>query len=183
MMSTTAYAITAEELIRLPDDGFRYELVRGEIVQTAPAGSNHGEIAMRLGWRLAKFVEENGLGKVFAAETGFKITSNPDTVRAPDAAFVSRARVEQAGVAEGYWPGAPDLAVEVVSPSDTSTEVEEKVIDWLDAGTRMVIVVNPRKRSVSVYRGLAAKLLTENDTLGGEEIIPGWSVPVRDLFT
>lgn len=182
IMSTITCAVTAEELIRLPDNGLRYELVKGEIVRMAPAGSNHGEIAMRLGWRLAKFVEENGLGKVFAAETGFKIASDPDTVRAPDAAFVSKARVEQAGAGGGYWSGAPDLAVEVVSPSDTYTEVEEKVIDWLDAGACMVIVVNPRKRSVSVYRGLAARLLTENDTLSGEEVVPGWSVAVKDLF-
>ncbi|MGH8059597.1 MAG: Uma2 family endonuclease, partial [Candidatus Entotheonellia bacterium] len=84
---------------------------------------------------------------------------------------------------EGYWPGAPDLAIEVISPSDTYTEVEEKVLDWLEAGTRMVIVVNPRKRVVTVYRSLAhIVILTEGDTLDGGDVVPGWTMPVRDVF-
>jgi hypothetical protein len=83
----------------------------------APAGSMHGDAAMRLGWRLAHHVETNSLGVVFAAETGFKLSSNPDTVRAPDVAFIARERAERIGIPEGDWPGAPDLAVEVVSPS------------------------------------------------------------------
>jgi Uma2 family endonuclease len=138
-------------------------------------------VASKIAWRLAQHVEANKLGEVFAAETGFKISTNPDTVRAPDAAFVTRERIEKLGIPKEYWPGAPDLAVEVVSPNDSYVDVEEKVLDWLEAGTRMVIVV-PGKRVVSVYRALQAKLLTENDVLDGEDVVPGWSVPVKALF-
>ena len=101
---------------------------------------------MRITWRLAQYVEGNRLGTVYAAETGFRLSSDPDTVRAPDVAFVSRARVEAVGEVEGFWPEAPDLAVEVISPDDSYADVEEKVFDWLDAGTKMILVVNPRQR-------------------------------------
>jgi Uma2 family endonuclease len=104
-------------------------------------------------------------------------------VRAPDAAFIARQRVEAAGDVKGYWPGAPDLVVEVISPNDLYTEVEEKVADWLNAGTRMVIVVNPRRRSVNVHCPAAdVRVLTENDTLDGDDVVPGWTLPVRDIF-
>ena len=149
----------------------------------APAGGPHGRIASKVHWLLMNHVEANRLGVVFAAETGFRIAINPDTVRAPDIAFVSRERIDHLGIPEGYWPGAPDLAVEVISPSDSFTDVEEKVIDWLAAGCRMVIVVDPRKRTVSVYRGPNARLLAANDTLSGEEVIPGWLVPVSEFFS
>ena len=123
------------------------------------------------------------LGTVYAAETGFKLASNPDVVRAPDVAFVRRERVEEVGDVEGYWPGAPDLAVEVISPSDTYGEVQEKVFDWLDAGTKMVILVMPRKRTVTVYRSLSdIIMLTEHDMLDGGDVVPGWKIPVRELF-
>jgi Uma2 family endonuclease len=89
---------------------------------------------------------------VFAAGTGFKVASDPDTVRAPDLAFIRRKRIPEAGLPRGLWPGDPDLAVEVIFPGDTYTEVEEKVNDWLDAGTRMVLVLNPHNRTTTVYR-------------------------------
>jgi Uma2 family endonuclease len=152
-MATHVHQVTADELLRIADDGFRYELVRGELRKMAPAGNVHGKVAMRKAWRLAQYVEANELGVVFAAETGFRLASDPDTVRAPDVAFVSRARVEQVGPTEGYWPGAPDMAVEVISPSDTYTEVDEKVAEWLEAGTRMVVVINPRNRTMKVHEG------------------------------
>jgi Uma2 family endonuclease len=120
---------------------------------------------------------------VYAAETGFKLASNPDHVRAPDAAFIRRERLEQLGEVEGFWPGAPDLVVEVVSPSDTFLEVQDKVFDWLDAGCRMVVVVTPRKRAVTVYRSLSdVKVLGEADVLDGADVVPGWRLPVKDLF-
>ncbi|HEU0201768.1 MAG TPA: Uma2 family endonuclease [Burkholderiaceae bacterium] len=185
-MSIATHSTTAEELMRMPDDGFRYELVQGELRKMAPAGGRHGQVAGAIGWRLAQHVEVNNLGVVFGAETGFKIATNPDTVRAPDAAFVSREWIEKFGVPKGYWPGAPDLAVEVVSPNDSYEEVEEKVLDWLNAGTRMVVVLNPAKRVVSVYRArlgaLNATVLTGNDTLSGDDVVPGWSVAVKALF-
>ena len=167
----------------MPDDGLRYELVKGELVKLAPAGSEHGDLAMRVGWRLGQYVENHNLGKVFAAETGFRIASNPDTVRAPDVAFISKGRVEEAGLVEGYWPGAPDLAVEVISPTDIYTAVQAKVLDWLDAGTLMVAVVNPRQQTVTVYRSRTdITILTGNDILDGQDVVPGWTLAIRDLF-
>lgn len=148
----------------------------------APAGGPHGAVAMRVGGALEHYARANNLGIVFAAETGFKISSDPDTVRAPDVAFVSRERIERIGIPPGYWPGAPDLVAEVVSPSDSYTDVQEKVVDWLSAGVLVVIVVDASKRRVSVHRAHEAKLLTENDVLSGEEVVPGWSLAVKDLF-
>ena len=180
---TTIQTITADELLQQPDDGFRYELVKGELVKMAPAGSEHGKLAMRLGWRLAQHVESQNLGNVYAAETGFQLASNPDTVRAPDVAFVRQERVAEAGEVRGFWPGAPDLAVEVVSPGDTYAEVEDKVLDWLDAGTLMVAVVNPRQRTVTIYRSRAdIVILTQDDLLDGNNVVPGWILPIRELF-
>ena len=167
----------------MPDEGFRYELVKGELVKMAPGGSEHGDLAMRIGWRLAQHVENNKLGKAFASETGFQISTNPDTVRAPDLAFVREVRVEEAGEVIGYWPGAPDLAVEVISPTDRYTAVQAKVLDWLDAGTLMVAVVNPRQKSVTVYRSRTdITILTGNDTMDGQDVVPGWTLAIQDLF-
>ncbi|MDQ3459237.1 MAG: Uma2 family endonuclease [Deinococcota bacterium] len=182
-MTTRTRPVTAEELLMMPDDGFLYELLRGELRKMSPAGHQHGKVAMRIGWRLARHVVANDLGEVYAAETGFKIASNPDTVRAPDVALVSRPRVEAVGDVEGYWPGAPDMAAEVLSPEDTYTELEEKVVEWLSAGTCMVIVLDPRKRTATVYRSLTdIVILSEERALDGGEVVPGWTVPVAELF-
>jgi Uma2 family endonuclease len=183
IMSTTHTPATAGELFVMPDDGFRYELVRGEIRRMPPAGSEHGAVIMNIGTPLDQFVKAHGLGVVFGAETGFKIASDPDTVRAPDLAFVRRERIPEEGIPRGFWPGAPDLAVEVVSPGDTYTEVEEKVHDWLNAGTRMVLVLNPRTRTVAVYTSHTDVVrLTESDTLDGGEVLPGFTCRVAELF-
>ncbi|HYG10341.1 MAG TPA: Uma2 family endonuclease [Pyrinomonadaceae bacterium] len=182
-MSTTTQLTTADELLAMPDDGFRYELVEGELKRMSPAGHNHGRIAMRLAAPLGKFVADNNLGAVYAAETGFKLKSDPDTVRAPDASFIRQERVEQVGDTEGFWPGAPDLAVEVNSPGDTVNEVEQKVQEWLSAGARLVWVVSPKLRVVTIYRSLADIVtLTEKDTLDGGEVVPGFQFPVAELF-
>jgi Uma2 family endonuclease len=175
--------MTADELLRMPDDGFRYELVKGELRRMAPAGHEHGRVAVRFTWRLAQHVEANNLGAVYAAETGFLISSNPDTVRAPDVAFVSRGRLEDVVKKEGYWPGAPDLAVEVVSPGDTYTEVEEKAVEWLEAGTLMVLALNPRKGSITVYRSVNdIVILNEEAILDIDGIVPGFKVTVKEIF-
>jgi Uma2 family endonuclease len=183
-MSTTSTLVTADELFKLPDDGFRYELVRGEIRRMPPAGGEHGAVIMHLGGPLYQFVKGHDLGVVFGAETGFKIASDPDTVRAPDLAFVRRERIPEGGIPKEFWPGAPDLAVEVVSPGDTYTEVEEKVNDWLGAGTRLVLVLNPRTRTVTVHTSLTDVMrLTESDVLDGGEVLPGFTCRVAELFT
>jgi Uma2 family endonuclease len=175
--------VTAEDLLKMPDDGFRYELVKGELRRMAPAGHEHGRVAVRFTWRLAQHVEANNLGAVYAAETGFLIATNPDTVRAPDVAYVSRKRLEEAGKVEGYWPGAPGLAVEVVSPGDTYTEVEEKAMEWLEAGALMVLALNPRKRTVTRYRSLRdITILDEDAILDISEVVPGFKITVKEIF-
>jgi Uma2 family endonuclease len=175
--------MTADDLLQLPDDDCRYELVRGELKRMAPAGHEHGRVAVRFTWRLAQHVESRNLGAVYAAETGFLLAKNPDTVRAPDAAFVSRQKLDATGAVEGYWPGAPNLAVEVVSPGDTYSEVEEKATEWLAAGAALVLVLNPRKRTVTAYRSLSdITILDEAATLDLDEIVPGFQVAVVDIF-
>ncbi len=127
-------------------------------------------------------VKYQDLGGVFAAETGFEIFSDPDTVRAPEAAFVRRERTEAVGETEGNWPGAPDLAVEVVSPNDRFAGVE-KVADWHSAGTRKVLIANPRGRAVTARRSeREALILPEEKTIEGGEVVPGWVLPVADVF-
>lgn len=182
-MSTVTRLMTAEEFLVMPDDGFRYELIEGELKQMSPAGRRHGKHAARALRVLGNHVEENDLGDVFAAETGFVLKRNPDLVRAPDVAFVRKERVEEVGDAEGFFPGAPDLAIEVVSPGDTAFEVEDKVETWLKYGTRAVWVLYPKTRSVNVHRSRnQVRRLTGDDTLDGEDVVPGFICPVEKLF-
>src|ERR687897_2660024 len=167
-MDIVRQQVTADELLHLPDDGFRYELVQGELRRMTPAGNVHGRVAMNIGTALNIHIKAHDLGIVYAAETGFRLATDPDTVRAPEVAFVSRERVEAVGELEGHWPGAPDLAVEVISPDDSHVEVESKVFDWLEAGTKMVLAVNPRRRSVTLYRSQSdITILTGTDVLDG----------------
>ncbi len=183
-MRTTGTLITAAELLSMPDDGYRYELVQGELRRMTPAGGEHGTITVNLAILLGQFIKIHRLGAAFGAETGFKIHTDPDTVRAPDFAFVRHDRIPTGNFPQGFWPGAPDLAAEVISPSDTYTEVEEKVTVWLNAGTRMVLVINPRIRTVTVYTSLTeVTRLTESDELTGGDVLPGFSCPVAALFT
>jgi Uma2 family endonuclease len=183
-MSTASGLMTAEELWRLPDDGTRRELVRGELRTMAPAGYEHGKIETKLTWRLAEHVEKSKLGDVVGADTGFVLARDPDLVRAPDAAFVSRARLEQTRASKQFFPGPPDLAIEIVSPSDTLYEIDEKVDDYLAAGTLLVWVVNPRRRTVTVHRpGGQQVVLREADQLTGEDVVPGFACPVGSLFS
>jgi Uma2 family endonuclease len=182
-MATQSRVLTSDELLTRPADGFRYELVRGELRKMAPAGFEHGGTIMNISTPLDQHVRANSLGKVYAAETGFLISSNPDTVRAPDVAFVARERVPDPSSARGYFPGPPDLAIEVISPGDSFAEVEEKVFDWINAGVRMVVTANPRNRTITAYRSLTdIVVLTEKDTLQGADIVPGWSIRVEDIF-
>jgi Uma2 family endonuclease len=175
--------MTADELFWMPDDGMRHELVKGELLTMSPAGAEHGGITSRINHSLVSHVEAHGLGEVLTGDPGFRLTTDPDTVRAPDAAFIRRERVPETGLPRGYFPGAPDAAVEVISPTDLYTEVEEKVAEWLEHGTRLLFVVNPRNRTVKVYRpGRPVRTLTEADALDGEDVVPGWSLPVRNLF-
>lgn len=182
-MSVTVRSMTADDLLKMPDDGFRYELVKGELRRMAPAGHEHGRVVIRFSWRLAQRVEQNDLGIVYAAETGFLISRNPDTVRAPDVSFVSRRRQGEARKTEGYWPGAPDLAVEVISPGDTYAEVEEKALEWMESGVSVVLTINPCQRTVTVCRSLTEiEVLRENSVLDLGAVVPGFKVPVKEIF-
>jgi len=183
-MTTQTQGVTADALWQMPEDGFRYELVRGELHRMAPAGSDHGDRAMNIGGPLHQYVRAHQLGKVYAAETGFLLSRNPDTVRAPDVAFVRRERVEAAGKVVGYWPGAPDLVVEVISPGDLYTEVAEKVADWQAAGTALVYVVDPRRQTVTVHRApTEMRTFTIHETLDGDPVVPGWRLAVAEVFS
>ena len=182
-MRTRKTLLTAEELLRLSTSGRRYELVKGELFEMPPAGGKHGSVAMRVGSLLSVHVRANDLGEVFAAETGFILRRNPDTVRAPDASFIAKDRLPEGELPVGYLEIVPDLAVEVVSPNDTTREVWDKVGDWLRAGTRLVWVIDPASRSVTVYRSMDDfQILSEGDELVGGEVIPGFTGNLRDQF-
>ncbi len=178
----TKTLLTADDLWRMPRDGRRYELVKGELVEMTPVGPRHGAIARRLGAKLGEFADAHQLGETMV-ETGFCLERQPDTVRAPDVSFLSKERVPPEDH-EGYVPGAPDLAVEIVSPGDRDTDIQDKVMDYLAHGTRLVWVVRPRQRTVTVYRpDGTVRLLRETDTLDGEDVVPGFSLLVGELFS
>ena len=181
--------MTAEQLHVHDTRGMRSELVRGMLVVREPAGFQHGDIAMRIAIEMGLFLRrdqleraaEYPLGRLLAAETGFTLHRNPDTVRAPDVAFVSWHRIptEQRGFAEL----APDLAVEVLSPTDRPGDVLTKVADWLTAGSSLVWVVDPARRVARVYRADGDEsLVTEASTLNGEHVLPGFTLLLRSLF-
>jgi Uma2 family endonuclease len=174
-------ARTAEELAVLPDDGYRHELVGGELRRMAPAGFRHGAVAVRLAVLLDEFVRPRGLGTVVGAETGFVLERDPDTVLVPDAAFVAADRVP--ADQRPFAALAPDLVVEIVPPSDRARRVAEKAVLWLEAGSRLVWVVDPERQTISVHRpGAEATTLTAPDDLEGGDVLPGLRAPVADLF-
>jgi Uma2 family endonuclease len=180
-MVTIENITTAERLLAAGDIG-RCELVRGELVMMSPAGSEHGWIVINVSTPLATFVRQHGLGRVFGAETGFRIGQDPDTVRAPDVAFVTAQRIGDR-LARGFFPGPPDLAVEVLAPDDRAGEVLAKVQDWLDAGCRAVWVVDPRTRTVTVYRSRSEiVVLGASETIDGGDLLPDFRLPVGELF-
>jgi Uma2 family endonuclease len=182
-MSTSTMLMTADELFAMPHEGFRYELVRGELRKMSPAGGEHGAIIVNITLFLAQHVKANDLGVCFGAETGFRLASDPDTVRAPDVAFVRRERIPESGIPKKFWPGAPDLAVEVLSPDDTPKGAEEKAGQWLASGAGAVWVVNPKRRDVSVYRPASEVLrLSEAEELEGQDVVPGFRCKVAEIF-
>lgn len=183
-MAAEARLTTADEVLSLPHGRWRYELVEGELRRMPLAGHSHGAVAMRVGARLALFVEEHSLGQAYAAETGFLLARAPDTVRAPDAAFVSAARLrETPPPRDGFFPGAPDLAVEVLSPSDSKSRVEEKTAAWLAAGTRAVLIIDSRRQVATVHRpGQDARSFGATDHVTLPDLLPGWSLALDEIF-
>ena len=174
---------TAEELLCLPADGRRLELVKGRVYEMPPADERQTGVAVRIGTALDAHVNGNDLGAALPMGTRFVLGRDPDTVRAADAAFVGRDRIPENGVHQGCFPMAPDLAVEVVAPQDRPLDVREKIEDWLQGGTRLVWVVQRVQRTVTVYRPLGDPTeLSEGASLDGEEVIPGFTCEVRELF-
>jgi Uma2 family endonuclease len=180
-MKAATQLMTAEELIKLPRGRFRYELVKGELLTMSPAGEEHGAVIINLALPLAQHVKSHNLGRVYGAETGFKLESEPDTVLAPDIAFI---KAEHLGsLSKGYRVGAPDLAVEVISPGESKSKIEKKVERWVQGGALAVWLVNPQSRTVTVCRLNAERmLLWEKDMLTGDDIVPGFSFPVSENF-
>ena len=182
-MTTATKLMTADELLAMPDDGFhRYELVKGELISMAPAGGEHGAIGSRTCRRIGNFVEANDLGEVFNADTGFISSTDPDTVRCPDVSFVRKERILADGIPKGFMHGAPDLAVEVISPSDSYSEVAEKAAQLLEAGTQLVVLIDPRTRTVSLHYDGEIDRLSEGDTLTLGDVLPGFECAVGELF-
>ena len=174
--------MTADELLRLKLPAARTELVRGQLVVREPAGYRHGAVAARLLLAIGGFAEAHGLGTVFTAETGFRLRADPDTVRAPDVAFVRRERLPEPPP-RGYAALAPDLVVEVLSPDDRPREVLDKVSDWLESGTTLVWVVDPERRAARVYRiDGSVDELGEADLLLGEAVLPGFACEMRRIL-
>ena len=175
--------VTADELWELPANDHKYELVAGELIPMPPSGFLHGTVAGNFARLLGEHATKHDLGVVCTADAGFRLQQNPDTVRAPDVAFVSKERILTEGKPEKYWPGAPDLAVEVVSPNDRFDEVMEKVEEYLEAGTRLVWVAQPRLQLVLACRpGDEIKIYHKDDELSGEDVLPGFLCHVKDLF-
>lgn len=174
--------MSAEELERLHLPNKRTELIRGHLVVREPAGFRHGVVAARVARRLEEFVSANALGVVVGAETGFTLTRDPDTVRAPDAGFIRAARVPDP-LPRGFAMLAPDLAVEVLSPDDRAGEVLTKVADWLTAGTTLVWVIDPERRLARIYRSDGSEsLVTEGESFEGEDLLPGLRLPLAALL-
>lgn len=180
-MSTATKTITADELLAMGDIG-RCELMYGELVMMTPAGVPHGIVAARFGRFLSEFVDQHDLGIVLAAETGFKIESNPDLVRAPDASFVRKDQL-LGGLPRGFFEGVPDLAVEVISPDDSKREISEKVNMWLAHGTKTVWVADPKSMTVVVHRvGEKPQKLGTRDEIQDEPVLPGFVLPLAKVF-
>lgn len=183
-MTATGIRMTAEELLRLPDNHMRHELIDGELHEWPLNGGEHGFVSGRMAGWLGAFLERRpgDLGDLFAAGTGFWLAHDPDTVRAPDVAYVSAARLSRALV-PGYPEIAPDLVVEVVSQDDLADELQIKVKEWLRAGVLLVWVLYPATRSAMAYQvDGSVSLLHADDALHGERALSGFSCRVGDLF-
>jgi Uma2 family endonuclease len=174
--------MTAQELLDYRHEPYQQELIDGILYEMEPPGAEHGFVAAKIARLLMRHVDEAD-GIVFVSEVGFQLSRDPDTVRAPDVSFVSWERVPESGIPAGYWPGPPDLAIEVVSPNDRRSKVEGKAQHWLAAGTRAVVVLDPPLRTATVYRARDdIRVLTDGERLDLGDVVPGWSARVGDLF-
>jgi Uma2 family endonuclease len=182
MAKATHSLMTADELLVLPDDGMRHELINGELLQMSPSGIVHSRA---IGWIthvLSNHIVSHDLGPFFGAEGGFIISRDPDTVLAPDFAFIAKSRA-RFPVPDGFYPGAPDLAVEVLSPHDRVVEVDDKIQRWLDAGSHQVWIVNPNRRTLVIHRkDTQPQVLQSADRVTGNDLLPGFQATVEELL-
>jgi Uma2 family endonuclease len=184
MSTTKSKLLNADDLLRLYGEGINGELVRGVLCKTMPPGRKHGRIQAKLTVRLGVFIESRKLGFV-VGEAGIWLEQNPDTVRAPDIAYFSNQRVPPEDRIDdvGYSEAAPDLLVEVVSPNDTRRAVHDKALMWMQNGVRLVWVVHPDTGTVDVHaEGQAVRTLSEEETLDGLDVLPGFSCLVSEIF-
>ena len=174
--------LTADEMLRLNIPDKRVELVRGALVVREPPGVTHGRVTVNLAHRLMAYIERAGGDQIVLAETGFTVARNPDTVRGPDLAVLDRNRVP-VPEPRGFLELGPDLVVEVLSPDDRPGEILAKVADWLNGGSRLVWVVDPRRRVARVYRldGTDA-VVAADGTLDGEDVVPGFTCPLEQVL-
>ena len=179
-MATTTTRLTAADLATLPDDGWRYELIRGELERMPPDNFDHGRYDDNIRFPLSRFVRERNLGRVMG-NVGFTLEIAPDTVLGPDVSFVRADRLPDRG-GRAFPTMAPDLAVEVLSPSNMAGEIARKLAIYLAAGVGLVWVVDPASRSVAVYTPTSSAVLGEGDTLDGGDVLPGFAIPVADIF-
>lgn len=181
--AATVEPLTLEQFERLPEeDEFRVELVRGRLVREPRPGGRHGRIAFRLGFLIERFAEARGLGQV-VMETGFLLAEDPPTVRGPDVAFLAQESLPSEGAPVGHWRYAPDLAIEVLSPSNSAAEILEKVADYLRSGSRLVWVLDPEAERVTIYRSRGdVRVVEVGDLLEGEDVLPGFRLELEDVF-
>jgi len=181
MATTTRRVATEEDLLAMPKDGQKYELVDGEI-RVSPAGDRHSAIAVHLSALLFAFVKEHRLGHVFGADAGFRLPTK--NVRSPDVSFVATGRFPDDKPPDDFGNIAPDLAVEVLSPHDRPRYVLDKVGEYLEAGVRLIWVIDPRRARAVVYRSLSdVREVSADDVLDGEDVLPGFRCVLHDLLS
>ena len=181
-VDTAERSMSLEEFQRLPEEEDRIELVRGRLVREPRPGARHGWLTGRLVGELDRYIRERDLGLV-VTETGFLLSDDPPTVRGPDVAFIPSEDLPSAGPTDGFWTVAPRLAIEVVSPSNAASEIRQKVLEYLAAGTLAVWVVDPATRTVAAYRSREnIRLLTETDEIEGGDVLPGFRLALSELF-
>ena len=168
---------TADELLSMGEG--RRELIHGEVIEMSPTSMEHAYAEQKIGRYIDTFVEANGLGEVYTGDAGFLLATDPDLVRAPDVAFIQRKRVVRI---HAYYPGPPDLAVEVVSPGDSYTEVREKVEMWLAHGTVEVWIADPRRQTVQIFKEGNEITLNKRDAIDGGDLLPGFHLPLEKIF-
>ena len=179
-MTTQSRLITADELLKMTDDGYRYELVRGVLIKKMPPGDRHGDAAIWTAVELGNYVRDNNYGAV-RAEIGYRLESDPDTVRAPDVSWIAPEHVYEP--IAGYPEVTPDLAVEVKSPSNSNREMANKARMWLSFGSRMVLVLDPEPVTVALYLpDSEPTIFSEDDVLKLGDLLPGFKCPVWRLF-